>query len=47
MGGNGMMGLWGLGGTTGGGASFAWGLLILMLILVLAFVCVTWEDAVV
>lgn len=34
-------GLWGLGGTMGGGVSFAWGLLTLMLIVVLAFDVVT------
>ena len=36
-----------LGGTTGGGVSFTWGLLILMLMLVLALACVTWGDVVV
>ena len=37
-------GLWGLGGTTGGGASLVWGLLTLMLMVVLALAGVAWTD---
>jgi len=42
MGGNASAGLRGLGGTTGGGVSFAWGLLTLMLMVVLALAGVAW-----
>lgn len=39
------MGLLGLGGTTGGGASLVWGLLTLMLRVVFALAGVGWTDA--
>lgn len=47
MEGTGFTGLCGLGGTTGGSASFVWGLLTLMLMVVLAFAGVAWTAVVV